>query len=166
GDVIISEIMYDPHDDDDQEWIELYNTTGGSLSLEGCVLRDNDSSSRFLVIGDVTLGSGGYGLFVKSDNTAVNTGLTPDDVFEMNLSNGEEVALECSGALIDVVTYDDNDDGWPDASNGIAIQLAPGSFDDVSNNSASSWCVASNLYNSDGGDDSFGTPGTANDPCP
>ena len=59
GDVIISEIMYNPDSSEalpnDVEWIEIYNTGGTSVDLTGWAIQDEDGTSS--AFGSVTIGA-------------------------------------------------------------------------------------------------------------
>ncbi len=113
GEVVITEVLIDAPSAD--EWFELVNTTGGSLSLDGCVIAEgatgveNDHTITALDIpagGRAVLGKG-------SECVAWDDGgacLVPTDYSYSTLSfnNGEPevLTLTCGGSLIDEVTYD------------------------------------------------------------
>ena len=58
--IVINEIMYDPPgDDNNSEWVELYNAGSGPVDLTGWSLADNDGNI-FSLDGAGTLSAGGY----------------------------------------------------------------------------------------------------------
>ena len=113
GEILITEILFDPHDglvDETAEWIELYNPQDIPVSLEGCTLSDGTAESP---LGDVNLDPGGYALFGRSDDPTVNGGLDMDGVFLFALNNSRDrIVLTCDGEISDVVHYD-FDEGFP-----------------------------------------------------
>ncbi|HKJ27516.1 MAG TPA: lamin tail domain-containing protein, partial [Anaerolineales bacterium] len=50
GDVIINEIMQNPNAvfDSAGEWLELYNTTGADIDLNGWTIQDNDIDTHVI----------------------------------------------------------------------------------------------------------------------
>ncbi len=159
GDVVITEIMYDPAavNDSDGEWFEVLNTTGGPVDLLGCELSDAGGGGH--VIGDaVPLPAGGRAVFGRSDDTGVNGGVPVDHAFSFSLTNGaDEVILTCGATEIDRVEYD-TDQGWPGDA-GVAMNLDEADLDD--NHLAASWCDAETAM----GNGDLGTPGAGNDAC-
>ncbi len=165
GEVIVSEIMYDPHGtlaDEDAEWIELYNTTGSPLNLEGCELADRSSGTD---IGGVEIPARGFALFARNDDPALNGGLVDlDGVFDFSLTNGggDTVTLSCGGALIDTVTYDDGGE-FPDAR-AASLNLSSARLDAGENDVGRNWCLAETVYLAD--PLHLGTPRGLNIECP
>ncbi|OPL20099.1 MAG: hypothetical protein AVO35_01195 [Candidatus Aegiribacteria sp. MLS_C] len=116
GDLVISEIMYNPDgptlgDDDCFEWVELCNAGPSTLELEGMMLSDGNNQ---LFIGPFNLETGSrVVLAADSEDFALAYG---DDVpvaeWEgdwTKLSNdGDQVILySSSGEVLDAVTYSD-----------------------------------------------------------
>ena len=164
GDVIISEVMFNALDEDNGEWIELYNTTDQELTLNGCVLGDDDNSDAHLTINGVSVPAGGHALFLKSDDLGLNTNLTGDGVFAFNLSNsGDVVALTCGDVTIDAIDY--GAEGWPSDEDGVALQLDQATLNGDANDDGANWCLATEVYHSTDGADSLGSPGALNAPC-
>ena len=108
----INEIMYNPSDcsDSDCEWIELYNPSNESYSLEYCNLSDKE-------IGNETIAANEY-LILARDSVAFNQyfseEISPIEV-SMSLNNGGEL-IELSGTewcddSIDYTSYTDFADG-------------------------------------------------------
>lgn len=162
GEIVITEVMFDPHHglaDETAEWIELHNTTNGPFDLEDCNLTDGTAVSE---LGDVQIEAGGYVVFARSLDQAVNGGLAVQGVIEFALNNSRDrVVLNCGGEVVDAMHYD-FDEGFPRAQ-GFSISLAPGQEDAVANDQARNWCVSRRAYLED--PVQWGTPGTENAAC-
>ncbi|MCA9557179.1 MAG: lamin tail domain-containing protein [Myxococcales bacterium] len=166
GELAITEIMYDPHgalSDANAEWFEIYNTTVEALDLGTCVVRENGGQQVALA---GTLQAGSYLLLARSADPGVNGGLQPDLVFGFDLGNGgETLTIECGGATIDTVTYDDGP-LFPDAQFA-ALSLSPAASDEAAeNDDGANWCLAPLVYFVSGQGDHFGSPGQQNPACP
>ena len=71
GPIIITEIMYNPHDaDDGQEWVEIYNPTASSVSLAGWYLQNGNGQTTTFATG-TTLAARSLAISRKLDG--VNT---------------------------------------------------------------------------------------------
>ncbi|MCA9710449.1 MAG: lamin tail domain-containing protein, partial [Myxococcales bacterium] len=164
GQVVITELMPNPAiaTDDDGEWIELANVGTEPVDLEGCVLYDDASDEDVVNTGaPLVVPPGDRAVFAKVADVALNGGV-PGVVYAFGTSYtlanaGDEVRLECDGAVIDRVVYLDT---WPFAD-GVAMQLSAASLDATANDDSASWCMATTAYGS--GD--LGTPGQANAGC-
>lgn len=117
GDIVISEIMYNPDgptlgDDDTYEWLELCNTGTQVLSLAGMMLSDGnnqlfldgfslDPGSRVVVSADPQAFSSAYGDDVPT--------VTWDGDWTKLSNGGDEIILYSSqGEVLDAVTYSDS----------------------------------------------------------
>ncbi len=144
GDIIITEWQANPSDtsDADGEYVELYNTTGSPIDIDGWELKDDGSDSAtfsgatiipangFLLVGaSATLGSCGIAVDVNWDTIGGYT-----------LANGgDEIVLE-TPANVEIcrVTYTNGDpDGagaqeLDDIATPVAGVAAPSSYDALS----------------------------------
>lgn len=161
--IVINEIMQNPNAvlDSDGEWLELVNTTGGAIDIDGWTIQDNDSDSHLIDNGGpLIVPANGYLVLGNNPDTGTNGGVSLDYTYltELFLSNGDDevVLLDDSLTEIDRVEYDGGP-GFPDPT-GASMALIDPSLD---NNLGASWCEASTPY----GDGDLGTPGAAND-CP
>lgn len=165
GQVVITELMPNPAavTDDDGEWIELTNVSDAPVDLEGCVLYDAANDEDVVNTGaPIVVPPGGLVLFAKTADAVVNGGL-PSVAYAFGTSytlanTGDQVRLECGGAVIDELTYVE---AWPFAE-AVAMQLSSDSLDATANDAPGSWCPATAAYGA-GGDQ--GTPGQANGGC-
>ena len=166
GEIVITELLYDPHFellDDTAEWFELHNPTGSDLDLTGCTVAEDGGMSN--VIDGLVIEAGGYAVFARSETN--NGGITPDALFTFALGNGgDTLSLTCEGTLIDSVRYDDGAT-FPDAR-AYSLSLDPGSIDATANDDAANWCLAQDIFHvgTTAGQDNYGTPGAANPACP
>ncbi|MDP6942565.1 MAG: lamin tail domain-containing protein [Myxococcota bacterium] len=167
GDVIITEIMYNPHlaDDTVGEWIELFNPTIAALDLSGAVLSDN-SSDTHQIVGPLTIASGAYLVLAASADLGLGGFLSADYVFDgVAFGNGgDSVVIWYDGVVIDEVAYDDGDT-FPDEK-GVAMSLDPGATNANANDQGANWCGATDVFATGADADELGTPGGPNPPCP
>lgn len=164
GAAIFCEMMPNPGavNDADGEYLEICNLTGEDLDLSGWEIRSGDTESHEIAGGGpVVLAAHGTLLAARSGDPASNGGFVPDYVYtKINLSNGaDDLALWCGGTLLDAVAWDTAGD-WI-VSKGHALQLDPGGFNPVRNDSAAWWCPGFASF----GDGDMGSPGTVNLPC-
>ncbi|MEL6179359.1 MAG: lamin tail domain-containing protein, partial [Myxococcota bacterium] len=167
GDIIITEIMYNPSgsgfDDDDAEWIELYNTNSGDRDLSGCLFKDNNPSNDGAPLTDVVVPGGGYIIVGKSSDPQYFGGVTPAATFSFGLNNsneGDAVILECGGEVFDRIDYDDGG-AFPEGT-GASLSLDPSARNNDDNGDGANWCLGAEDYA--GGN--LGSPGRANPSCP
>ncbi|MEX1361954.1 MAG: lamin tail domain-containing protein [Nannocystaceae bacterium] len=164
GELVISELMPNPDlvTDDDGEWLELTNVSAGPVDIEGCVLYDASTDEDFIDSGmPIVVPPGGAVVLAKTVDPALNGGIAGVPyAFGSSYSlvnTGDEIRLECAGAVVDQVVYLDT---WPFGA-GVAVQLDAGSLDATANDVAGSWCAAMAVY----GVGDLGTPGQANAGC-
>lgn len=165
GDLLITEIMYDPSQlsDTEGEWFEIYNNTGASIQLQNLVVTRDDINNH-VISASIEVPPGGYYVFQR---TVQATDAVSSYVYgsAISLSNsGAVLSLHNadtgsgSGAPIFSVNY--GDPGFPGGT-GASIALDPNRLNAAEAVSGSSWCTAVSAYAS--GD--LGTPGTTNDSC-
>lgn len=139
GAVVINEIAWmGTTASTNDEWLELYNTTGSSISLAGWTLKARDGTPSINLTGSIPA----YGFFLlerTSDNTV--PGVAANQIYTGALSNtGEALDLkDNTGKLIDSVTQ------WYAGSNttkAAMSRIEPGAGGDV----ASNWQTATAAY--------------------
>ena len=165
GDILISEIMFDPTalSDTEGEWIEIYNNSGHAVSLGNLILkRDSTNSHTITAPNELSAGQ-----FFVLERTELATDTTDRYIYGSGISLPNTGAILSiynkaseadPGILIFAVNY--GDDGFPSPA-GASIILNPDKFNAADAISASSWCTSGSVYYT--GD--LGTPGKANDPC-
>lgn len=169
GEVVISEIMYDPFGAEPaSEWFEVANVASSARSLGGVTIKDGGGRVHTIAAG-VTLAAGAYGVLVR-DRTAALAAKVPSSaiVYEYGaglpdnagiiLANGATggLWLLVGGAVIAQAPYG----GWFSQSGGSSIQLKVLGYADGAQ--SSSWCLSFNAWTTGS---AKGTPGAAQD-CP
>jgi hypothetical protein len=160
GDLVITEIMYDPDavNDDVGEYVEIYNPTSSNFTLEGCTIEDNAGTHT---IGTLVVGPGEHAVLARSDDAGVNGGITGAYSFAADIqlgNSGDVITITCGGTAIDTVDFEG---GWPCGGAGVSCQLNSFAYNEVDNDSATWWCDSTDTYGS--GD--TGTPGLMNNNC-
>jgi hypothetical protein len=165
GEVIFSEIMQNPAAvfDDAGEWLELHNTTGGAIDLQGWTLVLGGCTE--VISTSVVLPAGGYALFAENADSLTNGGLPAlDYTYDVScfLGNGAG-SLQLLDGSLNLVAQVDYDGGpvWPDP-NGASMTLDPTKLNVTDMADGANWCEGSTPY----GDGDLGTPDAANDTCP
>lgn len=165
GDLLITEIMYDPSSlsDTEGEWFEIYNNTSLPVDLHQVVIRNE--TNQHVIKSEVILEANHY-MVLSRTSTA-----TAEDKYVygslISLTNGDEASLSLynygtdgtNGSLICAVSF--GGQGFPDGS-GESICLSPLFLNAADAILGSSWCISTTAYST--GD--LGTPGTINDTCP
>jgi hypothetical protein len=165
GDLVISEIMYDPQllSDAEGEWIEIYNNTTKILDIQNLVIRRNDTESH--IIENQTLVSP-HGYVVLARNELAFSGV--------KYVYGTAISLNNTGAVITLANYgSDGQDGTIVASlnygssgfvkaTGASLCLNPIHLGFPEAEMSQNWCVSQTPFST--GDK--GTPGYTNDVCP
>lgn len=166
GDLLITEIMYNPGAvaDSEGEWVEVFNTTSEVINLKDLVLRRGSTNAFHQIATDVNLAPGAYAVLGK-------TTLATDRV---DYVYGSSISLVNGGDELLINTYGtDGTDGLvicsvdygagsfvPDRE-GKSIQLDPAVTNAPDAENGVNWCSSTLTYST--GD--FGTPGTVNSSC-
>jgi DNA/RNA endonuclease G (NUC1) len=156
--LVISEVMADPAtiSDANGEWFELHNPGTNAVSLAGFQIASaNDAAVT--ITGAVNIPAGGYAVFAKNTDNAVNGGLNAVFGFgAMNLANNATDWLlirDNVGALVDSVSWGAiPPTGASRAKRAMVIDCTPLS-------DARAWGTSTTNYVST----NRGTPGLAND---
>ncbi|MEZ4317004.1 MAG: lamin tail domain-containing protein [Myxococcota bacterium] len=187
GDLVITELMVNPVvvNDEFGEYIEITNTTGDTVELDGLAIWD-DSTNYFLIPDvDLSVGPGGTVVLGRSANPAANGGVPVDLAMgtSIQLSNTLEstnpdevvIGIRATSAAcgpsnpcteIDRVVMDETwnhflvSSGAPFVPEGAAFSLDPSQIGS-DNNVRSAWCDALSVF----GSGQFGTPNASNDDC-
>jgi hypothetical protein len=156
GDLIITEIMYDPDfcTDTSCEYIEIYNDSGQDVNLNGLVIEDSTGNS-VTVTQNAVLDAGTYGIIGQTSwgYMTVNP-LAQASLPAFNNTGGDSASIANSTITIDstasYAAQGSADDGYA-----WKLDQAP---DAAANDVAGNWCYAPNTF--EGMD--YGSPGAAN----
>jgi len=171
GEVVVSEIMYNPASyeggigsdapPNQTEWLELYNAGDEAVSLAGWFLQDEDGKtvglpdSAAIKPGEAVVlipGTQTVGDFQKAWGKGFQVfplkGWAKGDDPLRNLANGPSETNEvltlrnAEEEVVDEVNYDDQSP-WPsDSPQGASIVLLPGKLDPKKNDDGQSWARA------------------------
>ena len=164
GDLVITEIMYNPPEsgDDSLEYIEIYNNSDNEVNLLGYSF----TAGIEFVFPEMSIENGDYMLIAKSASAMQNTfGVSAVEWTAGSLSNGGELIKlsSATGVTIDSVPYSDVAP-WPTDADGFGPSIAlcnPESENSVGN----SWHASVNyLADNANGDAIYGSPGTFSAP--
>jgi hypothetical protein len=164
GDLLITEIMYDPTALTDAygEWFEIYNNTAHPVNLQRLVISRN-ATERHTIDTAIMLASHAYQVLAR----------TASAVSGEKYVYGTSITLNNTGAILAISNYgtDGTDgaeicsvnyggEGFPSAS-GASICLNQALLDPLKAPLGTSWCASVTAYST--GD--LGTPGALNDNC-
>ena len=163
GDLLITEVMFNPQAviDPYGEWIELYNTTRRTITLNGLTFSSSDGASfRILSSDALTIAPGAYFVLATSDDTAANGLVEADYVYTgLSLSNeGDDLALYADSTLVQYIAWDAV---AANASVGASYMVDPGHYGETDQ---AYWCAATSPWGFDPGGDK-GSPGLTNELC-
>jgi len=165
GDLLITELMYNPTSlsDAEGEWFEIYNNSDQSINLQNLIL-GRDDANRHTITDSLELPPGHYLVFERADTATTATN---------SYTFGSELLLPNTGAVLSIFNEGTESDpgvlifsvdyggaNFPDGS-GASISLSPNLLNAAEAILGSSWCISTSVYNT--GD--LGTPGAANDAC-
>ncbi|HEY2898950.1 MAG TPA: lamin tail domain-containing protein [Polyangia bacterium] len=157
GEVLISEILYDSAGISDAlaEWFEVYNpSTTVTYDLLNCMIQDSKNAAP--ITAPVVLLPGSYHTFARSSMEFTPDFIYPVVRFDNDLP--DRVAISCNTVMIDAFNYAPATGVSGHAFSVDPLHLKPGESNVVGN-----YC-SSNIAYGPGGN--YGTPGTANPPCP
>ncbi len=169
GGLVISEIMYNPNnqDDNDWEWVEICNTSGGDITL--AMLSDDDGEPDGDQVVNVLIPDGATRVIANGDNSSRTTAqfllewfnlsvsdaifVGDDATWEQLANGGDQVQIyDDAGDLHDVVDYDDSSP-WPSDDGFASIYVLAGFIDALSNDLPENWDLSA-----DGVDGAYQTP--------
>ncbi|HJX05271.1 MAG TPA: lamin tail domain-containing protein [Candidatus Nanoarchaeia archaeon] len=166
GELIISEIMYNPNAvaDTAGEWLELYNPGSSAVNLNGWSIQDYGTDS-FTISEDFLVQPGSYAVLCKNTDISLNGGVSCDIQYSsFTLGNTADaiILLRPDSVMSDDVLYDTAVEPWKSLNNaGYSLQLDPAHYNSADNDDGNNWCNTDEPIN--GAD--YGTPGTMNSDC-
>ena len=155
--VHFNEINYDSAAAADAgDWIELRNSSGATVNLNGWKITDGANS---YTIGNISIANNGYRVFAEDTAlfSAEHPGVSRIGPTGFSLSNGGEslILLNADGCIADLVQYDD-DPPWETLADGNGATLA---LNEPSSDNALPWFwLAGANGGSPGSDNGFGNP--------
>jgi len=173
GEIVISEVMYNPSGTETkEEWIELHNTAATARDLSGLVLKDGTSPVHTHTIrAGTVIAPGAYVVFASEEAGAIaakvpagvvvyeyNKGLATADRLTLGNSDSGSIVLLSGATEIARAKYGAL--GLGNAANGVSIQLKTLTY--AGAGVAANWCKSSTPWVT--GSDK-GTPGAPSD-CP
>jgi cysteine-rich repeat protein len=163
GDLVITEIMFDPLVSGDTygEFFEVFNKTDFYIDLRGVVLQSGTEKHVVSASSPVVIAPGQYFVFAKNGDSALNGGISPDYVYsKITLSNtADEISILCDNVFVDRVVYNKGA-GWVSKA-GRTLSLDPDFTDANENDDPTVFCLGSTPF----GKGDFGSPGQKNPPC-
>ena len=165
GEILITEIMFDPSalSDTEGEWLEIYNNSDQMLNLQNLIL-GRDDVNRHTIADPIELLPGEYFVFARTGTatSASNTYIYGSDISLTN--SGAVLAIYNEGTETDpgalIFSVDYGAVYFPSPT-GASISLNLDGFNPADAVLGTSWCTATSVYNT--GD--LGTPGSENDLC-
>jgi hypothetical protein len=153
--LIITEIQNNPQrEDDDREYVEIYNPSANPIDLSEWRLQDCAGHTAMLT---GNIGARTHYVVAGSSDQDLNGGLRAQSLLgDLFLPNGYGSVLlfDQEGTLVDQVRYEPGNDEWPDRDVGESLELVEPAAD---NREGSSWAAGNNRY----GDGGKGSPGEA-----
>jgi len=149
GFLVFSEIM-PKHDAQTFSWVEIYNTQGFSISLDGLSLQLGEASAVIIAKKGLMLGPGEYFVIAERGADLPHVGWEMDAW--VPAKNGH-LSMSLGSAFMDQVHYK-NKHGWI-VRKGRSLALDPAALRSTDNDHGVSWCSMK----------SKGTPGTPNPIC-
>lgn len=151
GRVVINEVYYDPDaehiqpagaDENDFEWVELFNAGGTTVNIKDWKITDNSGSDKTISASEKNLEPGEYAVLARAANV-FNKWTIPDTALEIplgqnfgnGLANGGDIVIlkDSSGNVVDRVSYGDDtsafDPSVGDVPEGHSIERNPHGFD-------------------------------------
>ena len=164
GDIIITEVMYDPVSMSDTygEWIEIFNTTSDTINLNRLVIRK--STSVHAIDSDLYILPDEYLVLAKTDSAAGVDCYTYGSSISLN-NTGSDIGIYTYGTdgtdgnEICSITYDNG--GVFPAASGATISLSSDHLNVDDAKLGENWCLGSEVYST--GD--LGSPGVENPVC-
>jgi hypothetical protein len=170
GDLIITEIMYNPAfvGDTSGEYFEMYNTSANSVELLGLVFTDGGTNS-FTITTSLVVAPGDFVVIGVNSTFATNGGVNVDydwggANYALGNSSDSIVCKDGGGTTICSVAYTTSAP-WPTSAttNGSSLNLDANSFTLALSQDGNNWCPSTTPIP---GSTDEGTPGAANELCP
>ena len=154
-DVVINELAWmGTSSNTANEWIELYNTTGSSISLSGWTLRSTDGTPNISLTGSI--GAYSYYLLERTDDNSV-PGITADKTYTGAMGDGGEL-MELKDGSSNLIDSANQAGSWFAGTTSGRSSMSRIDVN-VAGTTSSNWFTATTSYASGIGN---GTPKAAN----
>jgi hypothetical protein len=175
GDLIITEVMVNPNGaEPDNEWIEIYNTTGTDIVADGLLFESDCAAMQYYYVGrdglvvgasdyavlcfdDATLGSNCDYVYGRDVNGSSVAGVTFDTGFCL-ANSAFDLTISHGATLLDDISYVSGAAAWPSSVGGASLVLDGGAYSDSDNDDGANWCYPSSDEEYDIVDGNYGTP--------
>ena len=148
--LVINEVYYNPDsehmqganpDENNFEWIEIYNPTTSTINLKNWKIVDNSGSERSISESNRDILPGDFVIIAKADNVRVIWGIPNEkfigigQIFGNGLANaGDRVVLKDNlGNIVDQMSYGNDktafDPACPDVAEGHSLERSPAGKD-------------------------------------
>jgi hypothetical protein len=165
GDILITEIMYNPDTlaDSEGEWFEIYNNTVVPVNLNQVVIRESNTESHS-INSQIIIAAHDYYVLARTEAATAASKYVYGTAISLNNDNGILSLYNygtdgTDGSLICSINY--GDVSFPEAT-GASLCLDPDLLNITDAILGDSWCVSTTAY----GTGDRGTPGILNDNCP
>lgn len=158
GELVITEFFANPNGDESlREYVEVYNTTGAGLNLNGCSI-EGDSTSYIWTTDAIV--PAGYGVLARGGAPTADDAPAGDVTYNsFTLPNsGGTIRLVCNAQTIDELVYTEAQNA------GVSTQLDASLLNALANDDAANLCATPTA--TFGPLAVLGTPGGANEACP
>ncbi len=166
GDLVITELMYDPLcDGDDCEWIEVYNASGGDVNLSGLSIEDDNGNSGQIDV-DVVVLAEGYAWLGRGNPSTWPYATQPDAYYGGSPGFGNMTGGDCAGLWngIEFLDFTACYSSQGQSDEGLSWKLRPGQDADQ-NDVADNWCYSTMSFDAMVTEE-LGSPGMENEiPC-
>lgn len=164
GDLVVTEIMWNPHCGmDNCEWIEILNATGTPVDLLDLYIQDGDYNpgNQGRVTTEVIVAPGDVAVITRGVSTW-NYMFDPDAIYGPNpgFNNGSPDRV----VLLNSIEILDETATFFDGTQGVAWSLSGTNLDAVSNDNDDGWCDAVDPLDAMTTTE-FGSPHVLNPPC-
>ncbi len=118
-DVVINELLAHSETPEVQQFVELYNHSGQTNDLSGCILTDHPTTNKFVIPADTLISPGGFSSFSQAELG-----------FSLNGAGGTVYLIMPDGSrVLDAVQFEAQADGvslgrWPDGANAFYPMVA------------------------------------------
>jgi len=151
GDLVLSEVMYNPTcNNDDCEWIEVFNASAAAIDLNGLIIQDDQQSknNQGVVNKSVILAPGGFAVLAYKTMVTWPYPNPPAAFYGANPAfgngvNGDQVFLKNSTITIDSMPKWLSQAG---KDSGYSFKVAPDKLNAVDNDLLVNWCYSTVVF--------------------